>query len=81
MMALRCLEQALLQVLNSGLIYNVTAVVFDEQCRSEVNILKVTFWLNVEYSLKKYQSFYVNIILLSQDIYLMEKPCETESQK
>lgn len=30
MMALRCLEQALLQVLNSGLIYNVTAVVFDE---------------------------------------------------
>ena len=30
MMALRCLEQSLLQVLNSGLIYNVTAVVFDE---------------------------------------------------
>jgi Uncharacterized protein conserved in bacteria len=30
MMALRCLEQALLQVLNSGLIYNITAVVFDE---------------------------------------------------
>ncbi|WP_407207890.1 DNA-binding protein [Citrobacter portucalensis] len=30
MMALRCLEQALLQVLNNALIYNVTAVVFDE---------------------------------------------------
>lgn len=30
MMALRCLEQALLQVQNTGLIYNVTAVVFDE---------------------------------------------------
>ncbi|WP_288499531.1 DNA-binding protein [uncultured Erwinia sp.] len=30
MMALRCLEQALLQVLSNALIYNVTAVVFDE---------------------------------------------------
>ncbi|HBQ7849572.1 TPA: DNA-binding protein [Klebsiella aerogenes] len=30
MMALRCLEQALLQVLGNALIYNVTAVVFDE---------------------------------------------------
>ena len=30
MMALRCLEQALLQVLSNALIYNVTALVFDE---------------------------------------------------
>lgn len=30
MMALRCLEHALLQVLSNALIYNVTAVVFDE---------------------------------------------------
>ena len=63
MMALRCLEQALLQVQNTGLIYNVTAVVFDEAMQIGSKYFEGNVLAKCGIQLEKYQSFYVNIIL------------------